>query len=284
MEHGDGKDGQQDRDINTPADRVDFLDYSSLFSSSTSEKIVGDPWEYLRQASMGPHTDMPVERAGTRSAFCYGKDLCLEASCSGLRNSLQCLVPGTLMAPQVLYRVIFGSSEPEVWQKKRIVIRPAILHEFRRHRVRTAEFPAIVPNPSSTVRGTFITGLTDGDIIRLDSFEGSMYERRPVKVKLLKNVRLEDEVRDSSVARLEGEEVEAETYVWRYPLRDLEDREWDFEHFKKRKMRAWMGFGRQSDSDTEVDEGFASADAAGTTPARVSPNRRSGGTGAAGVK
>lgn len=262
MEHGDGKDGQQDRDINTPADRVDFLDYSSLFSSSTSEKIVGDPWEYLRQASMGPHTDMPVERAGTRSAFCYG----------------------TLMAPQVLYRVIFGSSEPEVRQKKRIVIRPAILHEFRRHRVRTAEFPAIVPNPSSTVRGTFITGLTDGDFIRLDSFEGSMYERRPVKVKLLKNVRLEDEVRDSSVARLEGEEVEAETYVWRYPLRDLEDREWDFEHFKKRKMRAWMGFGRQSDSDTEVDEGFASADAAGTTPARVSPNRRSGGTGAAGVK
>lgn len=187
------------------------------------------------------------------------------------------LSSGTLMAPEVLYRVLFGTSNPQGGEEKRITICPAVLHEYRRHRVKFADFPAITPKRSSTVRGAIITGLSEGDIYRLDSFEGSMYERQKVKVRLLKNVRLEDSVPESSLARVEGEEVEAETYVWKEGFDDLEDREWDFDHFRRRKMKAWMG---ESDSstgaDTEVDEGFAAADAADTSQARFGSTSRRG--------
>lgn len=65
----------------------------------------------------------------------------------------------------------------------------------------------------------------------------------------------------------------AETYVWCSVPHELEDREWDFERFKRDKMRFWMGEAEwtapQSDSGDEdekdeqevfVDEGFADVD------------------------
>lgn len=164
------------------------------------------------------------------------------------------------MAPQVLYRVIYGTPEPEAWQAEQITIRPAVLHGYRRQRVRNADFPAIVPKPSTAVRGVFITGLTDENVHCLDLFEGSMYERRKVKVKLLKNVRFEDNVPDSNLAKLEVEEVEAETYVWKHPVEALEDKEWDFNHFKKQKMKEWTGQVDSVSPDTKVDEGFTFVD------------------------
>jgi Gamma-glutamyl cyclotransferase, AIG2-like len=184
------------------------------------------------------------------------------------------------MAPGVLYRVIYGSSKPEPWQEKMTTVRPAMLHDFRRHRVRYCDFPAIIPKTESIVRGTYVTGLSDGDIWRLDIFEGSMYERRKVKAKLLRDVRLEDDIADSDLEKMEGKEVETETYVWRDPIGHLEDKEWDFDHFRKQKMRAWMGESHTSyDEDVEVDEGFADVDAA-VAAEKVDPM---GGRGVNGV-
>lgn len=189
------------------------------------------------------------------------------------------------MAPQVLFRVIYGTPEPEPWQAERVTIRPAVLHEYRRQRVKHADFPAIVPRPSTTVRGAFITGLTDEDVACLDMFEGVMYKRQKVKVKLLKDVKLGDNIPDSKLAKAEGEEVEAETYVWRWPVEDLEDKEWDFEHFKKRKLKAWAGM--VTDPNTSVDEGFADVDAycaavATSTRGGLSGGRGTGGRGSDG--
>lgn len=189
------------------------------------------------------------------------------------------------MAPQVLYRVIYGTPEPEPWQAERVTIRPAVLHEYRRQRVKDADFPAIVPRPSTTVRGAFITGLTNQDVSCLDMFEGVMYKRQKVKVKLLKDVKLEDNIPDSELAKVEGEEVEAETYVWRWPVEGLEDKEWDFEHFKKRKLKAWAGM--VTDPDISVDEGFAEVDAycaavATSTRGDLSSGRGTRGRGSGG--
>ena len=47
----------------------------------------------------------------------------------------------------------------------------------------------------------------------------------------------------------EGEEVEAETYMWIGGEDSLEKREWDFAEFQKEKMRFWVGDG--------VDEEYA---------------------------
>lgn len=147
---------------------------------------------------------------------------------------------GTLMAPQVLHRVIWGSpSPPTPAHAALLTIRPALLHSHQRRKVRHADYPAILPaDSSSTVRGTLVEGLTDGDIWRLDIFEGSEYARRRVSVRVLQ----EDGV--------DGEEVDAETYIWIAGGSRLEDNEWDFAEFVKDKMARWVG------RDADADEGL----------------------------
>lgn len=139
---------------------------------------------------------------------------------------------GTLMAPEVLHRVCHGSTSPSnpIYATHNLKTYPAILPSYRRHRVKDADYPAILPHNESTVRGTYVTGLTDSDIWRLDIFEGSEYERVKVKCSLIKQGG-------------EGEEamVEAETYLWIGGEEALEEREWDFAEFQREKMRFWVG-------------------------------------------
>ena len=75
-----------------------------------------------------------------------------------------------------------------------------------------------------------MTGLTDADLWRLDIFEGDEYERVKVRCRLL--VDGNDDV---------GEEVEVETYVWIAGEERLEAQEWDFEEFRREKMKFWAG-------------------------------------------
>ena len=149
---------------------------------------------------------------------------------------------GTLMAPQVLHRVIWGSpSPPTPAHAALLTIRPALLHAHQRRKVRRADYPAILPaDASTTVRGTLVEGLTDGDIWRLDIFEGSEYARRKVKVRVLQE----------GIADDQGDEVDAETYIWTAGEFRLEDNEWDFAEFVKDKMARWVGH------DADTDEGL----------------------------
>ncbi|KAJ5836970.1 hypothetical protein N7447_002996 [Penicillium robsamsonii] len=179
---------------------------------------------------------------------------------------------GTLMAPQILHRVIHGQANPEPWQKAMLRFQPAILHGYRRHRVQDADYPGIVaaretgteteksssPKTSTgtSVIGTLVSGLTDGDIYRLDRFEGSDYEKKQVTVCTLREARgdnkhagegVSDENRlremldATSTEADEGEEVSAVTYVYTAGKDMLEDAEWDFESFKRDKMAWWVG-------------------------------------------
>lgn len=154
---------------------------------------------------------------------------------------------GTLMAPPVLHRVIWGSQTPPTPAHASLLsIRPAILHAHQRRHVKSADYPAVIPSSAtSSVRGTLVTGLTDGDIWRLDIFEGDEYERRDVSVRVLEGKgRAGAEQED-----VEGEEVSAQTYIWIAGEQRLESGEWDFEHFVKEKMSRWVG--REA-----ADEGF----------------------------
>ncbi|TKA68862.1 hypothetical protein B0A49_06165 [Cryomyces minteri] len=144
--------------------------------------------------------------------------------------------PGTLMAPQVLHRVCYGSSKPPAYQSGLLTVRPAILPSYERHRVRHADYPAIIPHAHSAVRGTVVTGLTDADIWRLDIFEGDDYERVTVTAKIL--VEVGDETGKGNV---QGEEVRVETYVWIAGEEMLEKGEWDFAEFQKEKIGRWIG-------------------------------------------
>ena len=81
-----------------------------------------------------------------------------------------------------------------------VKLRPAVLPQHRRYRVKEGDYPAILPaseNANSTsetavrgtgpceVRGIYVTGLVASDLAQLDQFEGNEYERRMVKVRLL---------------------------------------------------------------------------------------------------
>lgn len=188
------------------------------------------------------------------------------------------------MAPQILHRVIHGSPNPEPWQKALLTFKPAILHGYRRHRVRGADYPGIVrvPRPggsdshsnsnslagdaetdpalnagpgTGSVLGTVVSGLTDGDVHRLDIFEGSDYVKETVSVRVLReslSVESHDgpdgdgkhlrDVLDAAGAEFadEGEEVRAATYVFIAGDGKLEEAEWDFEAFKRDKMAWWV--------------------------------------------
>jgi hypothetical protein len=169
---------------------------------------------------------------------------------------------GTLMAPQVLHRVIWGSQTPPTPAHASLLrIRPAILRTHQRHKVKNADYPAILPTQStssSSVRGTLVQGLTDGDIWRLDIFEGSEYKRQKVAVRVLESKKGGDGMGDLSQEEkenVEGEQVDAETYIWTAGAHRLEQEEWDFAEFVRDKMKRWVG--REA---ADEDEGFQGRD------------------------
>jgi len=156
---------------------------------------------------------------------------------------------GTLMAPEVLHRVCYGTSKIPQDQAAFLSIKPAILHDYCRHRVRWADYPGIIPEKGHTVRGSYVTGLTDGDIWRLDRFEGGQYKRKEVRVKVLK------EFGNKGDEKGEGEEVVTQTYIFIAGDDALEKGEWDYDVFRREKMHRWADHSEEYD---EVDEAVES--------------------------
>ncbi|KAH8146874.1 uncharacterized protein LAJ45_09248 [Morchella importuna] len=146
---------------------------------------------------------------------------------------------GTLMAVPILFRVVYGTTSPEAWQVASLRVRPAILHSYCRYKVRFVDYPAIIPENGKEVQGTYVEGLTEGDIFRLDRFEGGDYSRKRVQVNVLES------------NGEEGENVETETYVWTVGEERLEMEEWDFCKFVETKLARWAD---STVEYTEVDE------------------------------
>lgn len=139
------------------------------------------------------------------------------------------------MAPEIFYSVCYQMSNPPDAIKNLHVFTPAILHGYCRHRVQYADYPGIIPEEGgNSVRGVYVSGLTEANMGKLDYFEGSEYERVETKVKLLRKEGGED-----GSEEVEGEEKDVIVYVYKYP-HQLERREWDFEQFKRDKMQIWV--------------------------------------------
>ncbi|KAJ5461467.1 uncharacterized protein N7458_003019 [Penicillium daleae] len=167
---------------------------------------------------------------------------------------------GTLMAPQMLHRVIHGSPDPEPWQKALIRFQPALLHGYRRHRVRGADYPGIVAenepeSDSKSEESPQDQRQKQQCWVSLYTYEGSEYVKETVNVGALRaqsqegavegDVTSEMQLRDMLVATGsnvadEGEEVVAATYVWVAGKDRLEEMEWDFETFRRDKLAWWV--------------------------------------------
>ena len=171
------------------------------------------------------------------------------------------------MVPEILYRVCYGTPHPTPFQTSLLTFQPALLPGFIRRKVRYCDYPGITPAKApACVRGTYVYGLTDGDLWRLGVFEGSQYERRKTKVKLLtqkndvgegsksyqgegaqeQEEKVEAEAENYDLLErkyndAENEEVEANVFVFTAGETRLEDGEWNFEEFKRRKLKRWTG-------------------------------------------
>lgn len=117
------------------------------------------------------------------------------------------------------------------------MFQPAVLHEYSRRRVRNADYPGMIEEAGHTVRGAVVTGLTKDNLEKLDYFEGSSYDRRVVRPKLLTQVG-----DDKGEGNVEGEQVITESYVF-LDRESLEDKEWDFQEFRRDKLRKWTRAG-----------------------------------------
>ncbi|KAK4225884.1 AIG2-like family-domain-containing protein [Podospora fimiseda] len=160
---------------------------------------------------------------------------------------------GTLMAPDVFYTVCYGTKQVPKAIADLHTFTPAILHGYCRRRVNGAVYPGMIKDDGHCVRGMYVTGLTRANVVKLDIFEGTQYDRQKVKVRLLKEVG-----NAKGEGNVEGEEREAETYIY-LDKDELEEKEWDFESFVKDDMKVWMGGSDEffADAKHNSDEFFA---------------------------
>jgi gamma-glutamylcyclotransferase (GGCT)/AIG2-like uncharacterized protein YtfP len=81
---------------------------------------------------------------------------------------------GTLEIPAVM----------EAVTGRRFPYAPGILSGFARFRVSGEPYPALVPAPSDCIAGVVYTAVDAASLELLDGFEGDLYERRPVHVRV----------------------------------------------------------------------------------------------------
>ena len=127
---------------------------------------------------------------------------------------------GTLMCPAIMKDVTGLDLRGE----------PATLEGFRRGLVRDEVFPAILPASGHAVQGVIYQPMTPPAWSRLDRFEGEIYERRMISLRLPN-----------------GRILSAGTYVIAPAHTDLlTDLEWDFDHFllhgKQRFIADYRGY------------------------------------------
>ncbi|OBT88593.1 hypothetical protein VE02_03940 [Pseudogymnoascus sp. 03VT05] len=163
-------------------------------------------------------------------------------------NGQTAFVYGTLMVPQILYRVCYGTENPRTELISHLRLSPALLRNYSRRKVLNADFPAVIAQKDHTVLGTLISGLTKEDVKWLDQFEGDMYKRVFVKVEALETEvfdahgNIKAKAMEKVNASKEGEKnmVRAETYVWDLSKDRLENEEWLFADFRREKMKNWV--------------------------------------------
>ena len=93
----------------------------------------------------------------------------------------------------------------------------ARLYGYRRLCVKNEDYPGLIEYRHAHVDGVLVCSVMPPDIIVLDRFEGEYYCRKKVKV-----------------VSANGEEIDAETYVFREEYRGLLTKtEWSLDHFRR---------------------------------------------------
>lgn len=123
---------------------------------------------------------------------------------------------GTLQSPLVMKAVTSQSFSGQ----------EATLQNWARFRVRSSEYPGIVPQQDSVVSGKLYWGLEEKAMEKLDAFEGDKYERVLVQVVLA----------DGSIEK-------AYTYAIREDCRNMLSQDpWDFDRFLQNGLEKFINW------------------------------------------
>ncbi|KAJ3753530.1 hypothetical protein EV360DRAFT_53325 [Lentinula raphanica] len=180
---------------------------------------------------------------------------------------------GTLMHPKILKRVIGNDAS-------HLQIAPAVLFEHTRHKVKSADYPGVVPyhkgrslfsreltHEERCVRGTLVTGLTSQDMSCLDYFEGDEYSRSNIEIHPLQSlVDISDynaTLDEATLVPVDPPPIPsasdllpatpAQTYIYNN-LDNLEADLWSFDDFVRNNAWKWYGSASYTNPDiTEVD-------------------------------
>ena len=121
---------------------------------------------------------------------------------------------GTLMIPEVMYAVTTREFQ----------FKDAILRGYARFRVKGESYPGIIPVTDSVTEGSVYFDVDKLSLARLDTFEGDLYQRTPVRVETKKE-----------------EILNAETYVIRPEYRGyLSSKEWNVKEFAQKHLEAFL--------------------------------------------
>ncbi|KAI7876413.1 hypothetical protein K492DRAFT_172561 [Lichtheimia hyalospora FSU 10163] len=149
---------------------------------------------------------------------------------------------GTLISSKVQLRVLCGSSDTtpaSILKLSSLRMRPAILKGHKRYALKNRPYPGIVAtgNDQDSVRGIVCEGLSQADVHRLDLYEGDEYKRDQVQVFAI------DEEDDIAIS--------CQAYIWTEGNDQLENYDWDEEHFIKVKAATWL---QDPEEFSEVDK------------------------------
>lgn len=99
-----------------------------------------------------------------------------------------------------------------------------VLRGYRRLELKNEHYPAIIEDNGSEVDGIVYFNIPEKGMTRLDNFEGKMYQRRIVEIKLV----------DRNIMKVS-------TYVFKDEYHDrLGSKEWDFAQFLERGKSAFV--------------------------------------------
>ncbi|KAI9443661.1 hypothetical protein BJY52DRAFT_1157182 [Lactarius psammicola] len=183
---------------------------------------------------------------------------------------------GALMHPKILKRVLNNDAS-------HLKICPSILSDYMRHKVKNADYPAILPcersrailgreltSEENNIRGTLVSGLTAEDVALLDVFEGDarrsliilsgqLYVRlqvlvhplgpfTPVPVDAANSGAAEDSLIPADLPPLPvaselTQTVPAQTYMWGRNDSDLDKELWSFDEFVQKNAWKWIDHG-----------------------------------------
>jgi gamma-glutamylcyclotransferase (GGCT)/AIG2-like uncharacterized protein YtfP len=116
-------------------------------------------------------------------------------------------VYGTLMAPALWRSIVAGNY----------CFEEGVLHDYLRKKVSGEVYPGLIPSTGASVKGILYYTITDRDTCRLDTFEGSDFERITVPIKTMS-----------------GKIVRCQTYYLKPALHyRLTTTKWSYEDFLK---------------------------------------------------